>query len=167
MVVDDPTCFTIATGERQLLFGSSLLFTPAPAGTYIHVRYQPDRPGRHAATLYVETPYQTSTVRLTGRTTGLLPPALHRTPTAERHPSPALLPAGPVGEPAGNTRRWLPSQPKAGPASADGQRRVRVTDSAKEPTAAERSAKRRTLPPSQPIEESDLEQELNRKPRGN
>ncbi len=81
VVVDDPTQFSVATGVKQLLFGPSLLFTPAPTGTYIHVRYQPDRPGRHVAKLYVETPYETKTVRLTGRTIGILPPVIGRQPT--------------------------------------------------------------------------------------
>lgn len=99
VVVDDPTHFSIATGVKQLLFGPSLLFTPAPTGTYIHVRYQPGRPGRHAANLYIETPYQFRQVRLTGRTTGFIAPTLNRQPTTERVPAQRLLPAPAQSEP--------------------------------------------------------------------
>ncbi len=109
VVVDDPAQFSIATGVKQLLFGPSLLFTPAPTGTYIHVRYQPDRPGRHSAHLYIETPYQTKQVRLTGRTTGLVAPVLSRQPTQPREPAQRLLPPAPTETTRRRGRLGLPA----------------------------------------------------------
>lgn len=72
--VDEPANFLIATGIRQLTFLPSLTFTPPTDGTYIHVRYAPDRPGRHTAKLFVETPYDMKLVVLQGRAGGLLLP---------------------------------------------------------------------------------------------
>ena len=70
---DNPALFQMAVGVKQLVFTSTLTFVPAPGGTYVHVRYTPGRGGQHSARLFVETDYDTQTVILQGRTSGLLP----------------------------------------------------------------------------------------------
>lgn len=63
---DLPAVFQLASDDRPI-FGSALSLVSGPAGTYIHIRYQPDRAGAHEATLILQSAVGTRTVTLTGR----------------------------------------------------------------------------------------------------
>lgn len=107
---DEWARFSIATGVRELIFTTGLNFVPAPGGTYLHLRYVPNRPGRHSARLLIETPFETKSVSLAGQTTGLLPLA-GSLPQRRLVPPSAPRPSQPQPEPvdsdaAGNPR-WL------------------------------------------------------------
>lgn len=65
---DLPDVFQLATDKRPI-FGSTLTLVPEPAGTYIHIRYQPARSGVHESVLTLESAIGTRTVTLTGRCT--------------------------------------------------------------------------------------------------
>lgn len=65
---DLPAVFQLASDDRPI-FGSMLTLIPESAGTYIHIRYQPERPGVHEGTLTLQSAVGTRTVSLTGRCT--------------------------------------------------------------------------------------------------
>ncbi|QJD80449.1 hypothetical protein [Spirosoma rhododendri] len=65
-----PDVFQLATDKRPI-FGSAVTLVPEPAGTYIHIRYQPARSGVHEGELLLQSPTSTQTVTLTGRCTRL------------------------------------------------------------------------------------------------
>lgn len=95
---DDPAQFGLATGVKELNFGSDLTLTPLPNGTYVHIRYRPNRTGRHLAHLFIEAPYDTKTVSLQGQAVGLLPivlPKLRSSP----HTRPSMRLPNPSAEP--------------------------------------------------------------------
>jgi hypothetical protein len=78
--------FQVAVQASPLRFGAEATFTPAPGGTFIHIRYAPKQAGRHAGELTIEADQGTQTIGLSGRTTGLLARLSPQT-------SPAPLPA--------------------------------------------------------------------------
>jgi len=63
---DLPTVFQLASDDRPI-FGSMLSLVSEPSGTYIHIRYQPDRAGLHEGTLTLQSAVGTRNVTLTGR----------------------------------------------------------------------------------------------------
>ncbi len=63
---DLPTVFQLASDDRPI-FGSMLSLLSEPSGTYIHIRYQPDRAGLHEGTLTLQSAVGTRSVTLTGR----------------------------------------------------------------------------------------------------
>ncbi len=63
---DLPTVFQLASDDRPI-FGSMLSLVAEPSGTYIHIRYQPDRAGLHEGTLILQSAVGTRSVTLTGR----------------------------------------------------------------------------------------------------
>jgi hypothetical protein len=65
---DQPDVFQLATDKRPI-FGSTLTLVPEPAGTYVHIRYQPARSGIHEGVLTLQSATGTRTVTLTGRCT--------------------------------------------------------------------------------------------------
>lgn len=89
---DAPERFQFATDSHPL-FTDVLTLTPSATGTYVHVRYTPDRAGLHVGQLLVQAPYETQTFTLTGRAAGLLPTVsntpLPKPPTAEKVDRPA------------------------------------------------------------------------------
>ncbi len=74
---DLPAVFQLASDDRPI-FGSMLSLVAEPSGTYLHIRYQPDRPGLHEGTLTLQSAAGTRTVTLTGRCTRLS--AVHTNP---------------------------------------------------------------------------------------
>ena len=83
--------FQIAVQARPLRFSAEATFTPAPGGTFIHVRYAPKHAGRHVDEF--EAGQRTQTVVLSGRTTGFLsrlspPPRRAYAPTQLALPAP-------------------------------------------------------------------------------
>ena len=104
--------FQIAVQARPLRFSAEATFTPAPGGTFIHVRYAPKHAGRHVGELTIEAGQGTQTVVLSGRTTGflsrLLPPRdgrMHRPNWPCLLPGP-LLPLLPTGPQTGLQQPW-------------------------------------------------------------
>ena len=73
LAVSDPNLFQVAVGVSRLAFKQSLTFKPEEGGSYVHVRYTPERSGRHQSTLTIEVPAlsETITVQLAGHTGGL------------------------------------------------------------------------------------------------
>lgn len=71
-VVSESAFFQVAVQASPLRFGAEVTFTPAPGGTFIHVRYAPKQGGRHIGDLTIEAGEATQTVLLSGRTTGFL-----------------------------------------------------------------------------------------------
>lgn len=63
---DLPTVFQLASDARPI-FGAMLSLVSEPSGTYVHIRYQPDRAGVHEGTLTLQSAVGTRTVTLTGR----------------------------------------------------------------------------------------------------
>ncbi|RYF66470.1 MAG: hypothetical protein EOO39_22945 [Cytophagaceae bacterium] len=84
--VDEASLFQIATGIERLAFKQTLTFKPEAAGSYIHLRYTPERSGRHQSTITVEAPATAETIQipLTGRTSGIRLPSLSTGSTAQR-----------------------------------------------------------------------------------
>ena len=72
LTTDTPDYFQLAS-DRQPAFASSLTLTPSPAGTHVHVRYAPNRRGRHTGQLLIHSVSGDRTVLLEGRSAGLLP----------------------------------------------------------------------------------------------
>lgn len=97
--VQDMNLFQVAVGIERLAFKQVLTFKPEAAGSYIHLRYTPERTGRHQSVLTVEAPATAETVRipLVGRTGGMigLPlPTINRLPAGEypvRRPARSLV----------------------------------------------------------------------------
>lgn len=69
LTVDSPVQFQLAT-DSQPNFVTSLTFVPAPRGSYVHVRYTPDKAGWYQAKLTVETPYVNKVISLIGQSSG-------------------------------------------------------------------------------------------------
>ncbi|WP_288423677.1 hypothetical protein [uncultured Spirosoma sp.] len=63
---DLPAVFQLASDARPI-FGAMLSLAYEPSGTYVHIRYQPDRAGLHEGTLTLQSAVGTRTVALTGR----------------------------------------------------------------------------------------------------
>lgn len=76
VTIDDASLFQVAAGIERLAFKEALTFKPEPTGSYIHLRYTPERSGRHQSTMTIEVPAtaETVSVLLTGRTTGVALP---------------------------------------------------------------------------------------------
>lgn len=74
--IDDASLFQVAAGVERLAFKQALTFKPEPTGSYIHLRYTPERSGRHQSTMTIEAPAtsETVSVSLTGRTIGVALP---------------------------------------------------------------------------------------------
>lgn len=64
---DKPNRFSLAVGNKPTVFTPTLTFTPAFAGTYVHIQYTPSEFGGHRARLTAKTRYTTQTVSLQGR----------------------------------------------------------------------------------------------------
>lgn len=73
---DDPNQFSLAVSEKQLHFVSNLTIIPAFDGTYVQIRYAPNRSGQHIAHLFVKAPYDNQTVSLQGNAGGSWWPGL-------------------------------------------------------------------------------------------
>ena len=71
-VVAEGGYFQVAVQASPLRFGTKITFTPAPSGTFLHVRYAPKQAGRHTGELRLESGRDGQTIPLTGRTVGLL-----------------------------------------------------------------------------------------------
>ena len=63
---DDPDQFSLALSKKELHFTPDLTITPAFGGTYVQIRYAPNRSGQHIASLFVKTDYDNQTVSLQG-----------------------------------------------------------------------------------------------------
>ncbi len=59
--------FTLATSTRESDFAPDLTINTSFEGTYVYIRYAPNRAGRHVARLLITTPYYTKTVSLEGQ----------------------------------------------------------------------------------------------------
>ncbi len=93
---DAPGLFQFASDGRPN-FAPTLTLTPAETGTYVHVRYAPVKSGYHTGQLFIESPYASLTVELTGRSNGLVPALRRVAATDPLLTDSPLLPA----------RRWL------------------------------------------------------------
>ncbi|MFD2569144.1 hypothetical protein ACFSUS_00775 [Spirosoma soli] len=71
ITTDAPEHFQLACDSRPV-FLPHLTFTPSPTGSYVHVRYAPNKTGVHVGQLTLETPYDTQTVTLTGQSGAIL-----------------------------------------------------------------------------------------------
>ena len=99
LMTDVPDQFQIASDSRPA-FGASLTLTPPADGAYVHVRYAPAKPGLHTGHLFIESPFASLTIDLSGRSSGLL--ALRRVGTAD-----PLLAVPRRQSPVVATRFWL------------------------------------------------------------
>ncbi|GAB4024872.1 hypothetical protein [Spirosoma koreense] len=84
LTTDTPDYFQLASDSRPT-FASSLTLVPSPTGSYVHVRYQSDRPGSHQGQLVIDQPQQPITVTLSGHSTGLLSGLVLKQPGPTRH----------------------------------------------------------------------------------
>lgn len=66
LATDDPGRFALAASGKTLNFAPALTVTPAMGSTYVYIRYAPNQPGQHTASLSVKTPYDSQTVTLKG-----------------------------------------------------------------------------------------------------
>ncbi|MFD1143403.1 hypothetical protein ACFQ4C_19900 [Larkinella insperata] len=65
--VDGSDYFTLAPGRTDPTATTTLTLTPTYTGTYIYIRYAPEKVGRHTATLLVDAPYSQQHIFLEGR----------------------------------------------------------------------------------------------------
>ncbi|MGV3556958.1 hypothetical protein [Larkinella arboricola] len=65
--IEGSAYFTLAPGRTAPALTTTLTLTPMYSGTYIYVRYAPEKIGRHMATLQVHTPYRQEFILLEGR----------------------------------------------------------------------------------------------------
>lgn len=65
--IDGSDYFTLAPGRKEPKLTATLTLTPTYTGTYIYIRYAPEKVGRHTATLLVDTPYKQQLILLEGR----------------------------------------------------------------------------------------------------
>ncbi|MBO0949716.1 hypothetical protein [Fibrella forsythiae] len=86
VTVDEASLFQVAAGVERLAFKQTLTFKPETTGSYIHLRYTPERSGRHQSTVTVEVPATAETIQIpvTGRTSGVGLPTLSGSPAAQR-----------------------------------------------------------------------------------
>lgn len=99
LTTDTPERFQLASDSRPA-FGPSLTIVPSPTGTYVHIRYTPQRFGKHIAQLTIEAPYDTRTITLTGRSGGILAPGGRVSATVPRRIEPPAT-AAPARRPVG------------------------------------------------------------------
>ncbi|MEZ0542947.1 hypothetical protein [Fibrella arboris] len=84
--VDESSMFQVAAGVERLAYKQAMTFKPEPTGSYIHLRYTPERAGRHQAILTVESPAtaETISIPMAGRTLGIALPAVNLLPAGEQ-----------------------------------------------------------------------------------
>ena len=101
---DAPEYFQLASDSRPV-FLPDLTLVPSPTGTHVHLRYAAQKTGVHHGHLIIETGYETRTIALKGRSSGLLA-TLDKTPLSVR---PASLPQPAVALPehTAGSKRWL------------------------------------------------------------
>lgn len=73
--IDAPDLFQLAT-DKMPAFTNSVTFTPAPGGTYVHIRYTPHKAGQHQAKLTIQAPYDRQKVTLMGQSGRKIPAGL-------------------------------------------------------------------------------------------
>lgn len=64
---DSPDTFRMAIGVNKLVFEDTITFTPVEAGTFVHVRFTPDRMGNHTGNLILKITNEQQTITLSGK----------------------------------------------------------------------------------------------------
>lgn len=64
---DSPDVFQIAIGVKKLVFEDELTFTPGEGGTFVHIRFSPNRTGHYTGNLVLKSGEGQQTVTLNGR----------------------------------------------------------------------------------------------------
>lgn len=104
LTTDAPEYFQLASDNRPV-FAPALTLSPSPTGAHVHIRYVAQRQGVHTGHLLIETEYETKTIPLKGRSSGLLP-TLRKSPSSV---SQAMLPqpTRPMASQAVSSKRWI------------------------------------------------------------
>jgi hypothetical protein len=64
---NSPDLFQIAIGVKKLIFEDELTFSPAEGGTFVHIRFTPDRMGNHTGSLILKTANDQQIITLSGK----------------------------------------------------------------------------------------------------
>jgi hypothetical protein len=64
---DSPDTFRMAIGVNKLVFEDTITFTPVEAGTFVHIRFTPDRMGNHTGRLILKTTNEQQIITLNGK----------------------------------------------------------------------------------------------------